>query len=444
MRLALLLLATTTLAACGGGGGPTTVGGTAVTNTTNTGTASGSGSTASTHTFVKPTETKTYQSQGAHASYEYVYTENVRYNKVQKRDAAGNPVVDATGAPVMELDLNSRTLLGAGQASQLYKGEARTVRNPGITVAYDPKNAQYTLTIAQNGESQNVTFQDPAHRTDFDGNRLPQNGVPNLEDPAYAAEWRKKGVQYLEVDSGSSSTNYDVSTFFYELPGTTTQYVTYAGYVRNAYETKPSETVLTDTPTSQITKVESKTKLQRAAFVFGEPTSNSAVPVTGTATFNGNMIASMVNNPLLDSNPGQSTYFQWINGTAKVDVNFGTGAITTALAGVTLAPYYDVRPMLLPTNTSGYTYDGLFIPSGATFSANGTGLIDLVKTGGFTGAFQNAQFTFGGTTAKVDIVGSSLDGAFYGPKAQEVGASFRIVGGTPDERVDIIGSFTGK
>ena len=41
------------------------------------------------------------------------------------------------------------------------------------------------------------------------------------------------------------------------------------------------------------------------------------------------------------------------------------------------------------------------------------------------------------------IAGSSLDGAFYGPKADEVGASFRIVGGVPDQRVDVIGSFTG-
>lgn len=84
------------------------------------------------------------------------------------------------------------------------------------------------------------------------------------------------------------------------------------------------------------------------------------------------------------------------------------------------------------------------MPAGAAFTANGTGRIDLVNAGGFVGAFQNAQFVFGTTTQRIDIVGSSLDGAFYGPNANEVGASFRIVGGIPDQRVDIIGSFTGR
>ena len=38
---------------------------------------------------------------------------------------------------------------------------------------------------------------------------------------------------------------------------------------------------------------------------------------------------------------------------------------------------------------------------------------------------------------------SSIDGSFYGPNAVEVGGSFRIVGGVPDQRVDILGAFTG-
>jgi len=434
----VLLLASTTLAACGAGGGPTPVSGSAVT-TPSTGSTT---TTTSTHTFVKPTETKTYQAQGATQSYAYTYSEALHYNKVVERDAAGNPVLDANGFPKMIVDTASRTLTDAWQGDQLYKGEARTVRNPGITVAYDPKNAQYTVNIAQNGDSQQITFQDPAHRTDFNGARVPQGGVPNLET-GDVADWRKKGIQYLEVDSGSTSSIYDVSTFFYELPGTTTQYVTYAGFVRNHHE-KGVETTDAETTTDLYTTARSKVSLQRHAFVFGEQTGNSAVPTTGTATFNGNMIASMVNNPLLDTDPSQSTYFQWINGTAKVDVNFGTGAISTALNGLTLTPYRDWSPILANTNTGGFTYDGVYVPAGATFAAAGTGTIDLVQKGGFVGTFSSAGFTWAGGSAKVDIVGSSLDGAFYGPRAQEIGASFRIVGGTPDERVDIIGSFTGK
>ena len=36
------------------------------------------------------------------------------------------------------------------------------------------------------------------------------------------------------------------------------------------------------------------------------------------------------------------------------------------------------------------------------------------------------------------------DGAFYGPNGEEAGGGFRIVGGKPDERVDIVGAFVGK
>ncbi|WP_173203779.1 transferrin-binding protein-like solute binding protein [Sphingopyxis sp. BSNA05] len=42
------------------------------------------------------------------------------------------------------------------------------------------------------------------------------------------------------------------------------------------------------------------------------------------------------------------------------------------------------------------------------------------------------------------IAGSSINGAFYGPDAEELGGGYRIVGGTPDERIDILGTFVGK
>ncbi|MDB5710610.1 MAG: transferrin binding protein-like solute binding protein, partial [Sphingomonas bacterium] len=42
------------------------------------------------------------------------------------------------------------------------------------------------------------------------------------------------------------------------------------------------------------------------------------------------------------------------------------------------------------------------------------------------------------------IAGSSIDGAFDGPNGEELGAGFRIVGGTPDQRIDILGVLTGK
>lgn len=437
MRNILILLSTVSVAACSGGG-PTTIGGNAAPaaapGTTTT-------TTASTHTFVAPTQTKTYQAQGAAQSYDYTYLERVDYKKTPITTAQNIPVLDALGNPTYgAIDPLTRTLVAAAQFDQVYKAEARTVRNPGITVSYDPKNAQFALTISQNGLSDNITFQDPAHRTDFAGARTPQNGVPSLNP----TNDRTKGIQYLEADSGSSATTYDVSTFFYELPGSNTKYVTYAGFVRNHTE-DPTSTIVTNGVSTQTVDLRSVTKRERVAFVFGEQTPNASVPKTGTATFNGNMVASMVNNPSFDTNPYQGTYFQWISGTAKVDVNFGTGVVGTQLDGTTLAPLYDNRPLLSPTTIpAGVTYDGVAIPAGAIFSAIGAATIDLVNAGGFIGSFSRASLAFGGVTTDLAIVGSSLDGAFYGPAAQEVGASFRIVGGIPDQRVDIVGSFAGK
>jgi hypothetical protein len=432
MRNILILLGTTTLAACSGGG-PQTAGGSAVGS--GSGTVGGGSSPTNPHSFVNPTETKTYQSQGASHFYNYDYTEFVSYDRKFTLDSSGNRVYGVA-------DETTRTMDAYGQTGTLYSGEARSIRNPGISVSYDPQNAKFSISINQNNQKDNVTFQDPAHRTNFSGARAPQEGVPNLEtgDPN---AWRTKGVQYLEAGTYTAD-EYDRSTFFYELPGTTTKYVTYAGFVRNHYDV-PVETNLKNQldPAREHRRIDVGTKYERAAFIFGETTLSADVPKSGTATFNGNMIASMVNNPLLDTNRASPTFFQWITGTAKVDVDFGKGTVGTALSGTTLAPLLDKRP-IFPVINGPFPTDPVAIPAGAIFAANGTATIDLVKTGGFTGTFSDATFTFGGTVAAVDIVGGTLDGAFYGPKGTEIGASFRIIGGIPDQRVDIIGSFTGK
>ena len=92
-----------------------------------------------------------------------------------------------------------------------------------------------------------------------------------------------------------------------------------------------------------------------------------------------------------------------------------------------------------------YTSRVFTLQNGATFVANGSGTIDLVNAGGFLGAFQTAYFTQpGGARLNMVIAGSSIDGSFFGPAAEEAGGGFRIVGGTPDERIDILGAFTGK
>lgn len=425
------------LAACGGGGGagPQSVGslggiataatpsagGTTSSGGTSTGTASGTGvaagglggtptsaSASSTSTLINPGTTRTYNAVSAVQQYKY-----------NTRDDA------------------------LGQYAQSYKGNAATVRAPTTTVSYDPRSAIFTLTIKDtpSGIDQTLTFQDPAHRTDFAGSVTPQFGVPNLTT---------SGVMYLEAGSASGSitggnnqtppngtdkSTYNVATFFYQKPGTSTNYVTFAGYVRNGINWERQ------TPTGQAAYLETQSTLERGAFVYGDVTSRDQVPTRGTGAYTGAFLATMVNNPTLDDPAPRSTYFQWIGGNSAVNVDFGAATLALSLSGRVGGPFID-------RNTTG----GSVVPNDAVFTAAGTATIDLPRTGGFTGSFQSAGFTWtttaGGVTTNntqtLNVAGSSIDGTFYGPNAVEVGGAFRIVGGTPDQRIDILGAFTGK
>jgi len=403
MRKSIALASLTVLAACSGGG-PESAGSGGVTGGASIGNASD-------HKFTSPTVKKTYSAIGAVQTYKYSTDDRA-----------------------------------VGQYNQLYAGNASTARNSGVTISYDPRDAIFELTVADTlaGANDTIRFQDPAHRTNFGGTKEPQDGTPNVADllPLGAAS---RNIQYLQVGSsdkvvygpdsdtfpiGIASGTRDVSTFFYQKPGTTTQYVTYAGFVRNA-------TAIVEIVNPDSTKyLQQNNTLERAAFVFGERTDNSAVPTTGTATYSGDMLATMVYNPQFDSG-NTDTYFQWIVGSNTTNVNFGSNTLTTTLTGVVDAPQFDV-----------YTGRQHELSQGATFNASAHGSIDLVNKGGFTGQFDSASFTQGGATQTVDIAGSSLDGAFYGPGGSaeklEVGGGFRIVGGTPDQRIDIMGAFTGK
>jgi hypothetical protein len=331
----------------------------------------------------------------------------------------------------------------SGQGGQLYAGDANTVRDSGISVTYNPRDAIFDLTISRTKASVSVAadrFQDPAHRTNFGGAKEPQAGVPNLNLPA------DKGIQYLQSGTGTGplialgdNSHYDIGgnayssttqTFFYQKPGTTTKYVTYAGYVRNTL----SVTQQTD-PGSTIPYYKNNYSFDRAAFVYGETTANSAVPTSGTGTYTGDMLATLVFNPSLDKVPNTPTYMQWMSGSQSSVVDFAAKTVKTTLTGTVLAPTFDAY-----TDPKTVT-----LPAGATFSAHANSTIDLAGKGGFTGTFSDATFT--GTTLgtfPLVIAGSSLDGAFYGPNGEELGAGFRIVGGTPDQRIDILGVFTGK
>ena len=382
------------LAACGGTGVQTV-----------SSTAVGGSTTTTQGTFVAPVDVKTYAGLGVAQHYEYYTQSNA-----------------------------------SGQGGQLYAGDANTVRDSGISVTYNPRDAIFDLTISRGKADVTVAgdrFQDPAHRTNFGGAKEPQAGVPNLS---------LAGIQYLQSGSGTGpllsagdNSHYQVGgngyssgtqTFFYQKPGTTTKYVTYAGYVRNTL----SVTQQTD-PGSTTPYYRNNYSFDRAAFVYGETTTNSAVPTSGTGTYTGDMLATLVFNPLLDSAPNTPTYMQWMSGSQSSVVDFGAKTVTTTLTGTVLAPTLDAY-----TNSATQT-----LPAGATFTAHANSTIDLAGKGGFTGTFADAKFS--GTTLgtfPIVIAGSSIDGAFYGPNGEEIGAGFRIVGGTPDQRIDILGVLTGK
>jgi hypothetical protein len=402
----LPLSGTILLAACGGGGGVQTVGSVAPpTGGTSTPTPTPVG------TFVDPTESKTYDAIGAVQHYEY------------------------------STRSDSDPVNGGAQSGQLYAGDANTPRDSGITVTYNPRDAIFEVTIARPLGDVNtgvMRFQDPAHRTDFGGAREPQAGVPNLTS---------KTVLYLQSGSGTGGVislgdndHYVIGakgytsttqTFFYQKPGTTTKYVTFAGFVRNTLTVTEQQ----DNATSPL-YLRQDYSLDRAAFAYGERTVNSAVPSSGSGSYTGDMIATVAYNPQLDIDRSYPTYFQWINGTNTTSVNFATGAVTSNFTGTVTAPTIDAY-------TSG-TSNRFQLAAGSTFTASALATIDLINKGGFTGNFTTAGFTINGTLVPINIAGSSLDGAFYGPNGEEIGGGFRIVGGTPDQRIDILGAFTGK
>lgn len=379
MRKILILLGTTTLAACSGGG-PTTVGGSAA--------VGGGGTTASPHSFVNPTEPKTYQATGGNASYEF------------------------------------STTPGSEQYNQLYAADANTARDTGLQITYNPRDGIFDLALKASKAGVDITtrFQDPAHRTAFGGAREPQSGTPDLT---------AKGVIYFENGTASGVFDTDgytaqAQTFFYQKPGTTTSYVTYAGFIRNRISQSNKDNG------SGGSFLQTDYDRKRGVFVYGERSASSAVPKSGTGTFTGEMLGSLIYNPRLDIDPNTPSFFQWMDGTSTTTVDFGANTFTLALAGTLGAPQFDFHSTPIAE-----------LPAGATFAAAGAGQIDLVNAGGFLGQITSASLSFGGVTDNLVIAGSSIDGAFYGPTAQEIGGGFRIVGGTPDQRIDILGVFTG-
>ncbi|TPG20501.1 hypothetical protein EAH87_08445 [Sphingomonas koreensis] len=196
--------------------------------------------------------------------------------------AGDQTFLDVTSATTFNTAAGVQSLtVDADTGSALYAGDASTATSPNGTVTYDPRDGIFTLVLsdAAANVSQNLRYQDPAHRTDF----------ASLEVPDY------DGYNYLTSGSATDSSR-TADTFFYQRPGTTTSYVTLAGFVHTEYDS--DKKVLTN--------------VQNGAMVFGSETPLLQVPTSGSGHFDGDFLATMVN--------GQT--FSWLNGSSSIDVDF--------------------------------------------------------------------------------------------------------------------------
>jgi C-lobe and N-lobe beta barrels of Tf-binding protein B len=321
--------------------------------------------------------------------------------------------------------------------NQYYEAEQPQNLSDKLQITRDPRDATYSLVIASGGVNRNLRWQDPAHRTLFPQGAIPANAITsNQLYTDYDVPRNKPNIEYFE--SGSrTSTGYTSNTLFFERVGVNTKYVTWLGYRTTEYsatDNTTTQTLNTATPSyaddvKEDTRVIVETSTtDRSAFVYGINTIAKDVPKIGTATYTGSLYATSISGVTLET----------IWGTAQTKVNFATDAVDLKLAGT-------------------------FENSGKIFGAIGTALVqrpDIPNTtlnptavqpisrivGGFT------QMTIGSTVYTSSPNASlpntfqagTIEGGFFGPGAAEVGGAFRIVGGQPDTRIDVMGAFTGK
>ncbi len=416
MRTLIAALPLLALAACGGASGPESIGNVAPPAPPTTGT---------------PTPTPTPGSGGTGGGVGTgggTVTPTPTPAQTQFLDVQTATTFNAIGS-FQAIDVTESGVFGK-DGPLYYRGNASTVRTPSGTVAYDPRDGIFTINFAD-AKAEISTgarrFQDPAHRS-----ITVAWGVPDLADFNYLDSLGPTNRQASAQDPTDFG-RADTVTFFYQRPGAQTSFVSLGGFVRNAYDLSADPSIF---------KKDTTSVFERGAFVFGQETLRSQVPITGTGTYQGGLLATMVSN--YNVNARDSNYFQWITGTSSITLDFSRATMSILLTGQVGQANY--AGQTLPSNVTA-------VPGGSTFRAEGAGTINLAATGGFTGTFNSASFsTVNGAAVpvfnKVNPVSSvaganSIDGTFFGPNAVNVGGNFRIVGGVPDQRVDIMGAFTG-
>ncbi len=145
-------------------------------------------------------------------------------------------------------------------------------------------------------------------------------------------------------------------------------------------------------------------------FVFGYQTPVASVPVSGYATYNG-QVQGEVFTPSVSATPALPYTNASLAGNAALNVNFATGAITGALSGMQVTPAAASAPV--------GTWNDVSLSatiSGATFAGSTS------ATSSPTGA-AGAPYVLAGTAT------GTIKGAFYGPAADEAGAIWTLSDG---------------
>jgi hypothetical protein len=317
-----------------------------------------------------------------------------------------------------------------------YGGDQPIGISSNVLVTRNPRDATFNIVIAgQDGITANNRYQDPAHRTtaasiNFQSGQGSPTSLFKVPDRA-SLEYYQSGSRQVS----STTTVINDQVWFFERPGTSNKYVTWAAYWdgTTTESIQPSDYVSV-APDGSIKEAGTRTvatfnsRLQRTAAVYGINTISKDVPKIGSAVYTGNLFANTISGGFLDT----------ILGTSSSSVNFVNDSMAFTLAGN-------------------------FTSNGNSFAATGIGKIDRPDTPNTAlnpTALQPLS-SFRGTISTVSIAGnplrfdsnttalgtfqaSSVEGGFFGPGAAELGGAFRIVGGAPDARLDILGAFIGK